>query len=98
GREFGGFSEIDPDTITAATFDRVGRALTPDIYRRLMPCGSAQDVMAYLGRFIDAGVTHITILNIAPTCGLAIAAKSLLEQRRLVRGLKEQRSLVSSRH
>jgi phthiodiolone/phenolphthiodiolone dimycocerosates ketoreductase len=89
GRDFGGFSEIDPDAITAATFDTVGQALTPDIYRRLMPCGTAEDVLSYLAQFIEAGVTHLTILNIAPTCGLAIAAKSLFEQRRLIARLKQ---------
>jgi hypothetical protein len=91
GRDFGGFSEINPDAINSATFDAVGRALTPDIYRRLMPCGTADDVISYLTRFIEAGVTHVTILNIAPTCGLAIAAKSLLEQRRLTVRLKQLR-------
>jgi phthiodiolone/phenolphthiodiolone dimycocerosates ketoreductase len=89
GRDFGGFSEINPDAIDATTFDRVGQALTPDIYRQLMPCGTADDVITYLRRFIEAGVTHITILNIAPTCGLAIAAKSLREQRRLIGRLKQ---------
>lgn len=89
GRDFGGFTEINPDEIDAATFETVGQALTPDVYRRLMPCGTAEDVIAYLRTFIEAGVTHITILNIAPTCGLAIAAKSLLEQRRLIVRLKQ---------
>jgi phthiodiolone/phenolphthiodiolone dimycocerosates ketoreductase len=88
GRDFGGFSEINPADITAQDFAKAGTALTPEIYRRLMPCGTAQDVITYLRRFTDAGVTHITILNIAPTCGIGIAAKSLLEQRRLIQQLK----------
>jgi phthiodiolone/phenolphthiodiolone dimycocerosates ketoreductase len=89
GRDFGGFSEINPDAITSDTFETVGQALTPDIYRRLMPCGTAEDVLSYLKSFFEAGVTHLTILNIAPTCGLTIAAKSLLEQRRLIARLKQ---------
>jgi hypothetical protein len=56
-----------------------------------MPCGRAQDVTASLQKFIDAGVTHITILNIAPTCGIGIAARSLLEQRKLIHQLKNLR-------
>jgi phthiodiolone/phenolphthiodiolone dimycocerosates ketoreductase len=91
GRDFGGFSEINPAEITAEVFAEVGKALTPDIYRRLMPCGTAEEVASYLRRFIDAGVTHITVLNIAPTCGVGIAAKSLLEQRRLIQRLKSIR-------
>jgi phthiodiolone/phenolphthiodiolone dimycocerosates ketoreductase len=89
GRDFGGFSELNPDAITAATFETVGQALTPDIYRRLMPCGTAEDVLNYLGTFFDAGVTHLTILNIAPTCGLAIAPKPRRAQRRLIARLKQ---------
>ncbi|HEY1969762.1 MAG TPA: LLM class flavin-dependent oxidoreductase [Pseudonocardia sp.] len=88
GRDFGGFSEINPAEITPATFAEAGRAVTPEVYRRLMPCGAAGQVVDYLRRFIDAGVTHITVLNIAPTCGVGIAARSLLEQRRLVHQLK----------
>jgi phthiodiolone/phenolphthiodiolone dimycocerosates ketoreductase len=88
GRDFGGFSEINPAEITAEVFAEAGKALTPEIYRRLMPCGTAKDIVAYLRRFIDAGVTHFTVLNIAPTCGIGIAAKSLLEQRKLIQQLK----------
>jgi hypothetical protein len=54
-----------------------------------MPCGSADDVLGRLRRFVDAGLTHVTILNVAPTCGAAIAVKSLVEQRRLIRRLKQ---------
>jgi phthiodiolone/phenolphthiodiolone dimycocerosates ketoreductase len=91
GSDFQGFSEINPSEISAETFREAGRALTPEIYRRLMPCGRAEDVVAYLRNFVDAGVTHVTVLNIAPTCGVAIAAKSLLEQRRFISQLKRLR-------
>jgi phthiodiolone/phenolphthiodiolone dimycocerosates ketoreductase len=88
GRDFGGFSEINPDEITAEAFAEVRRVLTPEIFRGLMPCGRAEDVATHLRRFVDAGLTHVTILNLAPTCGLALAAKSIVEQRRLIRRLK----------
>ena len=94
GPDFGGFSEINPAAIDAAAFDAAGRALTPEIYRRLMPCGTADEVISYLARFIEAGVTHLTILNIAPTCGPMIAARSLLEQRRLISRLKQFKATV----
>jgi phthiodiolone/phenolphthiodiolone dimycocerosates ketoreductase len=89
GRDFGGFSEIDPNAITAEAFAEVRKVLTPEIFRGLMPCGRADEVAARLRRFVDAGLTHVTILNLAPTCGAAIAAKSLVEQRRLIRRLKQ---------
>jgi alkanesulfonate monooxygenase SsuD/methylene tetrahydromethanopterin reductase-like flavin-dependent oxidoreductase (luciferase family) len=53
GRQFGGFSEINRGEITATMFAEAGAALTPEIYRRLMPCGRAG---AYLRQFVEAGV------------------------------------------
>lgn len=91
GNDFGGFSEINPAEITASRFEDARRALTPDIYRRLMPCGTAEHVASYLQRFAEAGLTHVTVLNLGPTCGIGLAAKSLIEQRRLFAKLKTVR-------
>jgi hypothetical protein len=53
-----------------------------------MPCGSAGEVAAYLAPFIKDGLTHVLVINLAPTCGIGVGVRSMREQARLTRLLK----------
>jgi phthiodiolone/phenolphthiodiolone dimycocerosates ketoreductase len=88
GDDYPGFSGHDPSQLTAARLKELGRAVTPAVLERLMPCGSARQVADYLTRFVDLGVTHVIVINLAPTCGIRIAVSSLREQRHLIHLLK----------
>ena len=69
-----------------------GRRLTPEVLARLMPSGTGAEVARYLGGFIEAGLTHVIVINLMPACGLRLGAESLVELRRLIRLLKEMRT------
>jgi phthiodiolone/phenolphthiodiolone dimycocerosates ketoreductase len=92
GRDFGGYAEHNPVEVTKEKFDELGKAVTPELFHKLMPSGSAEQISGYIAKFVRAGVTHVTILNFTPTCGIKLAAKSLIEQRKLISRLKAMTS------
>ena len=88
GDTWGGYTAYDPALVTPDVMEEAGRRVTPEVLSRLMPSGTATDVADYLAGFVAAGLTHVIVINLMPACGIRLGAESLVELRRLVRGLK----------
>jgi phthiodiolone/phenolphthiodiolone dimycocerosates ketoreductase len=88
GPGYRGPQDYDPDVITPDVLRQATAMMTPELFSALMPVGSAVEVLNYLRGFIDQGVNHVVLINLAPAAGLAIGADSLREQRRLIAALK----------
>ena len=91
GDDWGGYTAYDPALITADVLEEAGRRVSPEVLARLMPSGTAAEVAAYLAPFVDAGLTHVIVINLMPACGLRLGIESLGEARRLIRLLKGMR-------
>jgi phthiodiolone/phenolphthiodiolone dimycocerosates ketoreductase len=91
GADFGGFSSHDPSLLTAERMADAGAAVTPQLLRKLMPCGSAAEVRRYLAPFVTDGLTHVLVINLAPTCGIGVGVRSMREQSTLTHLLKAMR-------
>lgn len=94
GEDFRGFSEIDPSSMTAETLSDAGRHVTAKVLSGLMPCGSGSEVAEQLAPFVSQGLSHAIVINLAPTCGIGIGARSFREQRELTRLLKSMTKLT----
>ena len=77
-------AELDNERIAAS-----GKQITTDLLRKLFVFGNADEVLAELRAFVDAGVNHFTIYSTAGIMKPSLAAGYLREQRRLMRLLKE---------
>jgi phthiodiolone/phenolphthiodiolone dimycocerosates ketoreductase len=91
GEDWAGYSGYDPARLTDEVMAEAGRRLTPEVLSRLMPSGTGADIARYLGGFIEAGLTHVIIINLMPACGARLGAESLVELRRLIKLLKGMR-------
>jgi phthiodiolone/phenolphthiodiolone dimycocerosates ketoreductase len=91
GDDWAGFSGYDPAALTDEVMAEAGRLLTPEVLGRLMPSGTGAEIARYLRGFVDAGLTHVIIINLMPACGLRLGVESLVELRRLIRCLKAMR-------
>lgn len=88
GNDYRGPQDYEPDLITPTVMKEATAIMTPQIFSALMPVGSATDVFAYLQPFVEEGVNHVVLMNLAPAAGFAIGIDSLREQRRLISALK----------
>jgi len=88
GRDFAGFSELDPAVLTVERLADFGRHMPIDLIAQLIPLGRAEDIVDRLSPFVEAGVNHIIIYSAATSMKGSLAAGALYEQRRLIRLLK----------
>lgn len=88
GPGYRGPQDYEPELVTDEVMALATKQMDPDLFRTLMPCGTATDIAAHLEPFIRSGVDHVVIINLAPIAGVKVGADSLREQRRLVRILK----------
>lgn len=91
GDDFAGTSSKELHFFEAEKFRESNNAVTPEVLRRLMPCGPAEEVGEYLEQFIRHGVSHVVVLNVAMAGGIRVAADTMREQRRLNKILKTMR-------
>lgn len=91
GDGYRGPQDYEPELVTDEVMALATKQMTPELFSGLMPCGSAEEIAAYLEAFTRRGVDHVVIINLAPIAGLKVGAASVREQRRLVHLLKELR-------
>ncbi len=92
GSDYRGPQDYQPHRITPEVMRRATAMMTPELFKNLMPAGSATDVADYLHSFVEHGVNHVVLINLAPAAGIAIGVDSLREQRRLIKALKAMRA------
>jgi phthiodiolone/phenolphthiodiolone dimycocerosates ketoreductase len=88
GTDYRGPQDYQPHLVTPDVMRRATAMMTPQLFESLMPAGSAAHVRRYLQPFVEQGVSHVVLINLAPAAGIAIGADSLREQRRLMSALK----------
>ncbi|MGO9100584.1 MAG: hypothetical protein ACLP9Y_14465, partial [Mycobacterium sp.] len=88
GSDYRGPQDYEPELITPDVLRHATEVMTPQLFASLMPAGSAAQVRDYLRPFVQQGVNHVVVINLAPAAGIAIGADSLREQRRLISALK----------
>ena len=88
GSDYRGPQDYEPELITPDVLRHATELMTPHLFGTLMPAGSAAQVRDYLRPFVQQGVNHVVVINLAPAAGIAIGADSLREQRRLIGALK----------
>jgi phthiodiolone/phenolphthiodiolone dimycocerosates ketoreductase len=92
GPEFGGYREIDPTTFPVDRLIEAGRAVTPTVAEGLLSCGSARTITASLREYVDEGLTHVLVANLAAVYAMkAGLLGTFREQRRLLRSVKNLR-------
>jgi len=88
-----GTGDLDPAVFEGSQWAELRRQITPDVIQTLVPCGSAESVAEQLAEFVDNGVSHMVVTNLAlmggeGSGGTGAIARSLAEQYKLTRLLK----------
>lgn len=90
GSDFGGYLEIDPTTFPLDRLTEAGRVVTPTIAEGLLCCGSARSITTTLRQYVDEGLTHVLVANLAAVYAMkAGLLGTFREQRRLLRNVKK---------
>ncbi|MDT5051610.1 MAG: phthiodiolone/phenolphthiodiolone dimycocerosates ketoreductase [Mycobacterium sp.] len=89
----GGTGDLDPAVFEGSRWAELRRLITPEVVQQLVPCGSAESVAEQLADFVDNGVSHMVVTNLAlmgggSSSGTAAIPRSLAEQYKLIRLLK----------
>jgi phthiodiolone/phenolphthiodiolone dimycocerosates ketoreductase len=92
----GGTGDLDPAVFEGSRWAELRRGITPEVVQQLVPCGSAESVAEQLADFVDHGLSHMVVTNLAlmgggSSSGTAMIARSLVEQRKLTGLLKRMR-------
>lgn len=99
GSAFSGIPELDQGFFEGPRWDEVRQQITPDVITRTIPCGDAKYVAEVIAEFVDHGLSHVTIANLALLAGGA-SANTLLsavkEHRKLIQILKTMRPRIFS--
>lgn len=89
GVDFAGVSELDPVELEPERLAAHGKAITAELTQKLFLFGTADQVLSALRPYADHGVNHFIIYSYAFALKPSVAARYLVEQRRLMRLLKK---------
>ena len=79
---------MDPVELASDRLARHGKQITAELIRRLFLFGTAEEVLSALRPYVERGVNHFIIYSYAYALRPSVAAGYLVEQRRLMRLLK----------
>jgi phthiodiolone/phenolphthiodiolone dimycocerosates ketoreductase len=96
GDAHSGTGDLDPAVFEGDRWSQLRRVVTPEVVQQLLPCGSAEKVAEHLAEFVDHGLSHVVVTNLAlmgggSGGGVSALKGSLIEQRKLTRLLKTMR-------
>ncbi|WP_428338943.1 hypothetical protein [Mycobacterium sp.] len=98
GTDFAGYSALDPADLESDRLHEYGSRITAELLGELMPFGTATDVLQRIRPYVEAGANHAIIYSVAGSLKPSLAAGAVVEQRRLMSGLKRlQRGRLTRR-
>lgn len=88
GEGFEGLRDYVPEWLSESEVAKAVSAYDPDIFHDLVPHGTVEEVAAGIERFVDAGLEHAVLVNLAPLAGLEYVQAAQEGSTRLLKILK----------